>query len=90
MKSYPRFEMFIDCLWGLALIAAWHLLPFSLFAAEEAGVSMGSQALWLHAALLITFVYIYALRLRRHLAWTQQQVSRSLSRPATGAGRLTK
>lgn len=77
MGNSSRFEIFLDCLWGLALIVAWHLLPFSSLATENPGAAVGSPALWLHVALFVTFVYTYSLRLRRHLVWFQRARNRS-------------
>ncbi|MDV2503187.1 MAG: hypothetical protein RX318_04495 [bacterium] len=72
MGNSSRFDIFLDCLWGLALIVALHLLPFSSASTVGSEVTVGSSALWLHIALLVTFVYTYGLRLRRHLLGFQQ------------------
>ena len=72
MGNSSRFDTFLDCLWGLALFVAWHLLPFSSIATKGSEAAIGSPTQWLHVALLATFVYIYGLRLRRHLLGFQQ------------------
>lgn len=59
MGNVPRFELFVDCLWGLTLIAALHLLPFRSIASRELRGAMVSPAPWLHVTLLVSFVYIY-------------------------------
>lgn len=71
MGNSSRFEIFLDCLWGLALLVGFLLLPLSFIAPEASG-AMGSPALWLHAIMLVIFAYTYGLRLRRHLVWFQQ------------------
>lgn len=67
MFNYSRFEVFLDCLWGLTVLVALYLLQFGFFATEDLRAVVGTGAPWFQGAILVTFVYIYSLRLRRHI-----------------------
>lgn len=71
MESYSRFDIFLDCLWGLALLLALHLLPFSFFKAEGLKSLFSSPTLIFHTAVLATFAYLFGLRLRRSFIFYQ-------------------
>ncbi len=82
MGSYSRFELFLDCLWGLALLLAWHLLPFSFFKAESLRSLLSSPAMMFQAAVLLTFAYLFILRIHRNIYLYQH--SRVASRRSGG------
>lgn len=63
---YPLFEVFLDCLWGLTAFFACYLLAFSFFSTDSLGSVLRTSAIWFQGAILVLFVYIYGLRLRRH------------------------
>ncbi len=66
MGTYSRFEIFLDCLWGLALLVALHFLPFSFFKASDLMSMLRSPAMVFQVAILATFAYIFWLRLHRN------------------------
>jgi hypothetical protein len=51
------------------------LLPFSFFKAGGQGSSLFSPALVFHTTVLVTFVYIFSLRLRRNFLLHQHSRS---------------
>lgn len=67
MRSYSRFEMFLDVLWGAALLLALHLLPFRFFTASDWRSMLLSPSMAFHACILATFTYIFWLRVHRNL-----------------------
>lgn len=67
MRSYSRFEMFLDVLWGAALLLALHLLPFSFHKASDWRSMLLSPSMAFHASILATFTYIFWLRVHRNL-----------------------
>lgn len=66
MNNYSRFEIFLDCLWSLALLVALHFLPFSFAKASELRSTLLSPAMVFNAAILATFTYIFWLRVQRN------------------------
>lgn len=75
MGDYTRFDMFIDCLWALTILFAWHLLPFSFFRSEGLMLRGITPAMVFHATVLATFVYLFGLRLRRNPLLSRQRGS---------------
>ena len=72
MGTSRRFEIFLDCLWGFALLAGLLLIPLRFITLDAPG-AIGGSALWLHLVLLAMFAYTFSLRLRHRFPLLQRK-----------------